>query len=75
MSFSKMGDKEKKKTYPIFVDALSKLQDIEGSTESLLLPIIVIIGSQSAGKSSLIEQIVGYPFLPRGSNMVTRFVI
>src|SRR5690606_24945790 len=36
------------------------------------LPNIVVIGSQSAGKSSLIELIVGHEFLPKGTNMVTR---
>jgi vacuolar protein sorting-associated protein 1 len=32
----------------------------------------VVVGSQSAGKSSLLEQIVGIDFLPRGSGVVTR---
>jgi vacuolar protein sorting-associated protein 1 len=30
------------------------------------------LGTQSAGKSSLLEQIVGMDFLPRGSGVVTR---
>lgn len=29
-------------------------------------PKIIVLGSQSAGKSSLIEHIVGIDFLPRG---------
>jgi dynamin-like GTPase MGM1, mitochondrial len=36
------------------------------------LPSIVVIGSQSSGKSSVLEAIVGHEFLPKGSNMVTR---
>ncbi|KAG8834331.1 dynamin-like GTPase mgm1 [Serendipita sp. 400] len=33
---------------------------------------IVVIGSQSSGKSSVLEAIVGKEFLPKGNNMVTR---
>lgn len=47
------------------------LQRVDQS-ETLLLPSIVVIGSQSSGKSSVLEAIVGHEFLPKGSNMVTR---
>lgn len=47
------------------------LQKIDQS-ETLQLPSIVVIGSQSSGKSSVLEAIVGHEFLPKGSNMVTR---
>ncbi|CAG8456494.1 1464_t:CDS:2 [Paraglomus brasilianum] len=40
--------------------------------EALRLPSIVVIGSQSSGKTSVLEAIVGHEFLPKGSNMVTR---
>lgn len=40
--------------------------------ESISLPAIVVIGSQSSGKSSVLESIVGKDFLPKGDNMVTR---
>ncbi|KAK6203431.1 protein MGM1, mitochondrial precursor [Scheffersomyces amazonensis] len=40
--------------------------------DGLRLPSIVVIGSQSSGKSSVLESIVGHEFLPKGSNMVTR---
>ncbi|KAF8121792.1 P-loop containing nucleoside triphosphate hydrolase protein [Boletus edulis] len=41
-------------------------------SDSLKLPSIVVIGSQSSGKSSVLEAIVGHEFLPKGNNMVTR---
>ncbi|KAH7113778.1 P-loop containing nucleoside triphosphate hydrolase protein [Dendryphion nanum] len=43
-----------------------------GQSDSLTLPSIVVIGSQSSGKSSVLEAIVGHEFLPKGANMVTR---
>ncbi|KAJ9634462.1 mitochondrial dynamin GTPase Msp1 [Knufia peltigerae] len=43
-----------------------------GQGGTLTLPSIVVIGSQSSGKSSVLEAIVGHEFLPKGSNMVTR---
>jgi replication fork clamp-binding protein CrfC len=43
-----------------------------GQSNTLTLPCIVVIGSQSSGKSSVLEAIVGHEFLPKGSNMVTR---
>jgi GTPase SAR1 family protein len=36
------------------------------------LPRIAVVGSQSAGKSSVLENIVGQSFLPRGNGLVTR---
>ena len=36
------------------------------------LPQIVVVGSQSSGKSSVLETIVGKDFLPRGTGIVTR---
>jgi replication fork clamp-binding protein CrfC len=43
-----------------------------GQSKTLQLPSIVVIGSQSSGKSSVLEALVGHEFLPKGSNMVTR---
>ncbi|KKA27382.1 hypothetical protein TD95_000469 [Thielaviopsis punctulata] len=43
-----------------------------GQSSTLTLPSIVVIGSQSSGKSSVLEAIVGHEFLPKGANMVTR---
>ncbi|KAI3659099.1 hypothetical protein MP638_001966 [Amoeboaphelidium occidentale] len=39
---------------------------------SFSLPSLVVIGSQSSGKSSLLEHLIGHKFLPKGQNMVTR---
>ena len=40
--------------------------------DSLDCPRIVVIGDQSVGKSSLIENIVGREFIPRGIGTTTR---
>ena len=42
------------------------LRDI-GLDKQLSLPKVAVLGNQSSGKSSLLEQIVGLDFLPRGS--------
>jgi hypothetical protein len=56
--------------------AINKLQDVMASIGDrgnvLELPQIVVVGSQSSGKSSVLESIVGKDFLPRGSGIVTR---
>ncbi|KAJ1815273.1 mitochondrial dynamin GTPase Msp1, partial [Coemansia sp. RSA 2598] len=44
----------------------------EKHSSALQLPSIVVVGSQSSGKSSVLEAIVGQEFLPKGDNMVTR---
>ncbi|XP_029939369.1 dynamin 3a isoform X2 [Salarias fasciatus] len=49
-------------------DALSRV----GQSCSLHLPQIAVVGGQSAGKSSVLENFVGRDFLPRGSGIVTR---
>lgn len=53
------------------IEIRSMLQ-IVGQSNALILPSIVVIGSQSSGKSSVLESIVGHEFLPKGSNMITR---
>ncbi|KAK5119029.1 hypothetical protein LTR62_000240 [Meristemomyces frigidus] len=53
------------------IEIRSLLQTI-GQSDTLTLPSIVVVGSQSSGKSSVLEAIVGHEFLPKGSNMVTR---
>ncbi|KAF8753385.1 hypothetical protein RHS01_06995 [Rhizoctonia solani] len=55
----------------IAVTIRSILQTIDMG-DDLTVPSIVVIGSQSSGKSSVLEAIVGHEFLPKGNNMVTR---
>uniref|UniRef100_A0A0K0CV33 dynamin GTPase n=2 Tax=Strongyloidea TaxID=27829 RepID=A0A0K0CV33_ANGCA len=49
-------------------DAFSQL----GTSVNFELPQIAVVGGQSAGKSSVLENFVGRDFLPRGSGIVTR---
>lgn len=53
------------------VSLVDKLRDI-GLNDHISMPRIAVLGSQSSGKSSLLESIVGLNFLPRGSGVVTR---
>jgi len=56
------------------IPVVNKLQDVFGAIgqQSIDLPQITVVGSQSAGKSSVLENIVGRDFLPRGTGVVTR---
>ncbi|KAF8771658.1 Dynamin-1 like protein [Argiope bruennichi] len=57
------------------IDMMNDLQSklvANGYSLDLSLPQIVVVGSQSAGKSSVLENIVGREFLPRGCGVVTR---
>lgn len=59
----------------ILIEKINELQDIcteNNINHTLDLPQIVVIGSQSSGKSSVLENIVGRDFLPRGTGIVTR---
>jgi len=53
---------------------INKLQDIFNAigSDAIQLPQIVVVGVQSSGKSSVLENIVGQDFLPRGTGIVTR---
>jgi GTP-binding protein EngB required for normal cell division len=53
------------------VNLIDELRDI-GLQQHISLPRIAVLGTQSAGKSSLLESIVGMDFLPRGDGVVTR---
>lgn len=53
------------------ITLVDQLRDI-GVGDYISLPRIAVLGTQSAGKSSLLEHIVGMDFLPRGSGVVTR---
>ncbi|GLJ04639.1 hypothetical protein SUGI_0000400 [Cryptomeria japonica] len=57
------------------IPAISKLQDILsrlGSDSVIDLPQLAVVGSQSSGKTSVLEALVGRDFLPRGSDICTR---
>lgn len=56
------------------IPVVNKLQDIVTTTQlsGIDLPILAVVGSQSCGKSSVLENIVGKDFLPRGTGIVTR---
>ncbi|KAJ0416394.1 vacuolar ATP synthase catalytic subunit A [Aspergillus carlsbadensis] len=60
---------------PSLISLVNKLQDVfstVGVQNPIDLPQIAVVGSQSSGKSSVLENIVGRDFLPRGSGIVTR---
>ncbi|GFY57094.1 hypothetical protein TNIN_416611 [Trichonephila inaurata madagascariensis] len=56
------------------IPVMNKLHDVFTTvgTDSIQLPQIVVIGTQSSGKSSVLESLVGRDFLPRGAGIVTR---
>ena len=57
------------------IHTINQLQDVfttTGVSIGLELPQIAVVGGQSAGKSSVLENFVGKDFLPRGSGIVTR---
>ncbi|MED6293447.1 Dynamin-2, partial [Characodon lateralis] len=57
------------------IPLVNRLQDAFssiGQACNLDLPQIAVVGGQSAGKSSVLENFVGRDFLPRGSGIVTR---
>ncbi|KAM7387181.1 hypothetical protein PAMA_009680 [Pampus argenteus] len=66
-----MGNRGMEELIPL----INKLQDAFssiGQSCNLDLPQIAVVGGQSAGKSSVLENFVGKDFLPRGSGIVTR---
>ncbi|KAH9696994.1 Dynamin-related protein 3A [Citrus sinensis] len=57
------------------IPLVNKLQDIFaqlGSQSTIELPQVAVVGSQSSGKSSVLEALVGRDFLPRGNDICTR---
>mmetsp|Transcript_20517 Transcript_20517/g.33754 ORF Transcript_20517/g.33754 Transcript_20517/m.33754 type:complete len:1065 (+) Transcript_20517:158-3352(+) len=56
------------------IPLINQLQDVFSNLGLTFvdLPQIAVVGSQSSGKSSVLENIVGIDFLPRGSGIVTR---
>ncbi|KAM1021732.1 hypothetical protein ACFX2I_042792 [Malus domestica] len=58
------------------ISMINKLQDILAPVVSdkpqISLPQVAVVGSQSSGKSSVLEALVGRDFLPRGRDICTR---
>lgn len=57
------------------IPIINRIQDAFTSLQmnvTIDLPQIAVVGGQSAGKSSVLENFVGKDFLPRGSGIVTR---
>ncbi|KAI5094728.1 dynamin-1-like protein isoform X2, partial [Silurus meridionalis] len=56
------------------IPVINRLQEVFLTIRAKIiqLPQIVVVGSQSSGKSSVLESLVGRDFLPRGSGIVTR---
>ncbi|XP_070683282.1 dynamin-related protein 3A-like isoform X6 [Malus domestica] len=58
------------------ISMINKLQDILAPVVSdkpqISLPQVAVVGSQSSGKSSVLESLVGRDFLPRGRDICTR---
>ncbi|KAF8819331.1 dynamin-related protein DRPB [Cardiosporidium cionae] len=48
-----------------------ELRDV-GLHQYINLPRVCVVGTQSSGKSSVLESIIGLDFLPRGEGIVTR---
>jgi hypothetical protein len=53
-------------------EALDSIKEGVESSDLPDLPQIIVVGGQSSGKSSVLENIVGKSCLPRGSGIVTR---
>ncbi|XP_047442426.1 dynamin 3a isoform X2 [Mugil cephalus] len=66
-----MGNRGMEDLIPL-VNRLQDALSTVGQSCSLHLPQIAVVGGQSAGKSSVLENFVGRDFLPRGSGIVTR---
>ena len=62
---------EDNENFKKLITLVDKLRDV-GLNDHISMPRIAVCGSQSSGKSSLLESIVGLNFLPRGSGVVTR---
>jgi dynamin 1-like protein len=61
--------------FSALLSIVNRLQDVFQSVQlfdTIDLPQIAVVGSQSSGKSSVLESLVGRGFLPRGSGIVTR---
>ncbi|CAF2132849.1 BnaA03g52670D [Brassica napus] len=78
MAVEQVTDDSPPKASPLgssVIPIVNKLQDIFaqlGTHSSIELPQVAVVGSQSSGKSSVLEALVGRDFLPRGNDICTR---
>ena len=60
----------------LLIPAINRVQDAFAAAGGLQfqldLPQVAVVGSQSSGKSSVLESLVGRDFLPRGPDICTR---
>ena len=82
MTMSSPSDSDKSSSDPRqngLVNLTRKLIEIRtmllsiDKSDTLKLPSIVVIGSQSSGKSSVLEAIVGHEFLPKWVEVESHF--
>jgi hypothetical protein len=72
-----MASLESEAQHPLYaklrklINLIDQLRDC-GVSDYIKLPRITVLGTQSSGKSSVLESIVGLDFLPRGDGVVTR---
>lgn len=65
---SPLADKDELKDFKHFIRKMIEIRNILRAAnldQKFELPSIVVIGSQSSGKSSVLESIVGHEFLPK----------
>ncbi|XP_059401923.1 dynamin-1-like protein isoform X2 [Carassius carassius] len=72
-SFSLTGE-EVVNAMEALIPVINKLQDVFNTVgaDIIQLPQIAVVGTQSSGKSSVLESLVGRDLLPRGTGIVTR---
>jgi len=61
--------------YGKFINIIKNLFDVESMnsiSETLIIPKVIVIGAESSGKSSLLENICKCPIFPRNSNICTK---
>ncbi|MEE6477662.1 hypothetical protein FKM82_011586 [Ascaphus truei] len=68
------GRGEQTRAMEALIPVINKLQDVFNTVgaDVMQLPQIVVVGTQSSGKSSVLESLVGQDLLPRGTGIVTR---
>lgn len=70
-SINQLSDHQKLNLASNVNNLFAKTTLIENKPD-LSLPRLVVVGTQSSGKSSVLNSIMGMDFLPTGKNMVTR---